>query len=58
MRSVLHSGILTQSAVSPGVAALKGKVEKDAQHHELVEVAGGTFSHLLWTSLATGHLQV
>ena len=43
VRSALHSGVITHSASSPGFAALKGEMEKDAQHRDLVEDAGGVF---------------
>ena len=45
VRSALHFGVITHSASSPGFAALKGEMEKDAQHRDLVEDAGGCFSH-------------
>ena len=44
VRSAVHSGVITRSASSPGFAALKGKMEKDARHRDLVEAAGGVFS--------------
>ena len=34
---ILHSGVLAHSAF----AALRGEIEKDAWHKELVEMAGG-----------------
>ena len=47
VRSALHSGVLTHSAITPGFAALKGEMEKDARHKELVEKAGGKFLPLV-----------
>ena len=47
VRSAVHSGVITHSAVSPGFAALRGKMEKDAQHGKLVEAAGGVFFPLV-----------
>ena len=47
VRSVLHSGVITRSASSPGFAALKGEMEKDAWHRDLVEAAGGIFFPLV-----------
>ena len=43
VRSALHSGVITCSASSPGFAALKGKMAKDARHRDLVEAAGDVF---------------
>ena len=40
VRSALHSGVLTHSAITPGFAALKREMEKDARHKEFVEAAG------------------
>ena len=47
--SVIHSGIIThsRSASLPGFAALKGEMEKDARHRDLVEDAGGVFFPLV-----------
>ena len=60
VRSALHSGVITRSASSPaGFAALKGEMEKDARHRDLVEAAGGVFFPLVvdnfgvWTSVWT-----
>ena len=47
VRSALHSGVITHSASSPGFAALKGEMEKDARHRDLVEDAGGVFFPLV-----------
>ena len=44
-RSAPHFGVTTHSVSSPGFAALKGEMEKDAQHRDLVEDAGVCFSH-------------
>jgi len=33
--------------ITPGFAALRGKMEKDARHKELVEAAGGEFLPLV-----------
>ena len=46
VRSAVHSGVISHSA-SPGFAALKGKMEKDARHKNLVEAAGGVFFPLV-----------
>ena len=52
VRSAVHSGVITRSASSPGFAVLKGEMEKDARHRDLVEAAGGvcfpTCSGQLW----------
>ena len=47
VRSALHSGVITCSASSPGFAALKGKMAKDARHRDLVEAAGDVFYPLV-----------
>ena len=47
VRSAVHSGVITHSASSPGFAALKGEMEKDARHRDLVEAAGGVFFPLV-----------
>ena len=47
VRSSVHSGVITHSAVSPGFAALRGEMEKDARHRGLVEAAGGVFFPLV-----------
>ena len=39
----LQDSILSQSAVTAGVAASRGKVEKDAHHEEAMLSAGGSF---------------
>ena len=43
MRNPLQDSILSQSAVSAGIAASRGEVEKDAHHEEAVASAGGIF---------------
>ena len=47
VRSTLHSGVLSHSAITPGFAALRGEMEKDAKHKALVEAAGGEFLPLV-----------
>ena len=47
VRSALHSGVITHSASSPGFAALKGEMERDARHRDLVEDAGGVIFPLV-----------
>ena len=47
VRSALHSGVIAHSALSPGFAALKGEMEKDAWHRSLVEAAGRLFLPLV-----------
>ena len=47
VRSAVHSGVIVHSAVSPGFAALRGEMEKDARHRELVEASGGVFFPLV-----------
>ena len=39
----LQDSILSQSAVTTGVAASRGEVEKDVHHEEVVLGAGGIF---------------
>ena len=39
----VHSGVISHSASASGFAALKGEMEKDARHKNLVEAAGGVF---------------
>ena len=41
VRSAVHSGVITHSAVSPGFAALRGEIKKDARHRGFVEAARG-----------------
>ena len=43
VRNPLQDSILSQSAVSAGIAASRGEVEKDAHHEEAVASAGGIF---------------
>ena len=43
VRSALHSGVVTHSAFSSGLAALRGEMEKDAWHRGLFEDAGDAF---------------
>ena len=45
--SAVHSGVVSHSASSPGFAALKGEMEKDPWHKNLVEAAGGVFFPLV-----------
>ena len=47
VRSAVHSGVITHSTLSPGFVALKGEMEKDAQHRRLVEAAGCVFFPLV-----------
>ena len=47
VRSTLHSGVLSHSAITPGFTALRGEMEKDARHKALVEAAGGEFLPLV-----------
>ena len=44
VKSAFHAGVVTNSALSSGFAALRGEVEKDVRHWGLVEAAGGVFS--------------
>ena len=43
VRSPLQDSLLSQSAVTAGVAASRGEMEKDAHHEEAVLGAGGIF---------------
>ena len=57
VRSALHSGVVTHSAFSSGLAALRGEMEKDAWHRGLVEDAGDAFPLVVdnfdvWTPLS------
>ena len=54
VRSALHSGVIMHSAASPGFAARRGEMEKDAWHKGLVEAAGGVFFHWSWTTSVFG----
>ena len=47
VRSAVHSGVITHSTLSPEFAALRGEMEKDAQHRRLVEAVGGVFFPLV-----------
>ena len=47
VRSAVHSGVISHSASASGFAALKGEMEKDARHKNLVEAAGGVFFPLV-----------
>ena len=47
----LQESLLGRSAVSAGVAAVKGEEDKDAHHDELVQAAGGVFVPLVVESL-------
>ena len=51
VRSALHFGVLSHSAITPGFAALRGEMEKDARHKALVEAAGGEFLLLVVNNL-------
>ena len=54
VRSAVHSGVIAHSAVSPGFAALRGEMEKDARHRGLVEAAGGVFFPLVVDNFGCG----
>ena len=43
VRNPLQDSILSQSAVTAGIAALRGEVEEDAHHEEAVLGAEGIF---------------
>ena len=58
VKSALHSGVITHSASSPGFAALKGEMEKDARYRDLVEDAGGVFFPLVVDNFEFGHPRV
>ena len=47
VQSALHSGVLSHSAITPGFAALRGEMEKDAKHKALIEAVGGDFLPLV-----------
>ena len=47
VRCPLQESLLGRSAVSAGVAAAKGEENKDANHDELVQAAGGVFLPLV-----------
>ena len=51
VRNPLQGSLLSQSAVTAGVAASRGEVEKDAHHEEAVLGAGGIFIPLAVESL-------
>ena len=51
MRNPLQDSLLSQSAVTAGVAASRGEMEKDAHHEEAVLGAGGIFIPLAVESL-------
>ena len=51
VRNSLQGSLLSQSAVTAGVAASRGEVEKDAHHEEAVLGAGGIFIPLAVESL-------
>ena len=47
VQSALQPGVLSHSAITPGFAALRREMEKDAKHKALVEAAGGEFLPLV-----------
>ena len=47
VRCPLQESLLGRSAVSAGVAAVKGEEDKDAHYDELVQAAGGVFVPLV-----------
>ena len=51
MRNPLQDSLLSQSAVTAGVAASRGEMEKDAHHEEAVLGAGGILIPLAVESL-------
>ena len=51
VRNPLQDSLLSQSAVTAGVAASRGEMEKDAHHEEAVLGAGGIFIPLAVESL-------
>ena len=51
VRNPLQNSLLSQSAVTAGVAASRGEMEKDAHHEEAVLGAGGIFIPLAVESL-------
>ena len=51
MRNPLQDSLLSQSAVTAGIAALQGEMEKDAHNEEAVLGAGGIFIPLAVESL-------
>ena len=47
VRSALHFGVLSHSAITPGFTTLRREMEKDARYKALVEAAGGEFLPLV-----------